>query len=264
METVNSLLYSIQSLVSNPDKLSNSKDPPPQDPQHHESDLNNYETYSKCTVKTEEDDDLVEEKRRLKEMDAFATDIATRASILRDGVVGLLRAAGNASSDKFDSPSTPVLKEQVARLESELKTTESKLEEMATARNEAATSERRVRRGLYRLAGGRMTIEEVLIAVEKEDNGVSFMETLAMIDGMNNKNVGSPPDGTAAVSSSDAGAMSSPAFSSSIGAAGGSKDSSSPANSEEVAQLKKSLQDIQVIAETRDKKITEVSCPCFI
>jgi E3 ubiquitin-protein ligase BRE1 len=258
VENVNSLLYSIQSLVSNPEKLSNNKDSSPQDPQHHENDLNNFETFSKGTIKMEEDNDLMEEKRRLKEMDDFATDVATRASILRDGVLGLLRiVAGNASSANIDSSSTPVLKEQVARLESELKMSESKLEEMANARNEAAASERRVRRGLYRLAGGRMTIEEVLKAVEKEDNGVSFMETLAMIDGMNNKNVSSP-DGTAVVSSSDAGAMSSPAFSSSAGAAGGPKDASSPANSEEVAQLKKSLQDVQVIAETRDKKITEL------
>jgi len=138
---------------------------------------------------------------------------------------------------------------------------------MANARNEAAASERRVRRGLYRLASGRMTVEEVLKAVEKEDNGVSFMETLAMIDGMNSKNVASSPHGpTSAVVSSGDGAMSSPAFSATVG--GEFKDSHA-ANAEEVAQLKKRLQDVQVIAETRDKMITEVSannfpeCPYF-
>jgi len=146
--------------------------------------------------------------------------------------------------------------------ESDLKVSESKLEEMASARNEAAASERRVRRGLYRLASGRMTMEDVLKAVEKEDNGVSFMETLAMIDGMisNNKAAtSSSPDGatSTAVVSSDA--MSSPAHSAAVG---GSKGSPA-ANGEEVAQLKKNLQDVQVIAETRDKKIAEVSSVCI-
>ena len=81
------------------------------------------------------------------------------------------------------------------------------------------------------------------------------METLAMIDGMNSKNTSSP-DGapSTAVVSSD-GVMSSPAHSTAVGASG----SNSAANGEEVAQLKKSLQDVQVIAETRDKKIAEVS-----
>ena len=89
-------------------------------------------------------------------------------------------------------------------------------------------------------------------AVEKEDNGVSFMETLAMIDGLNNyKNVATPPDGAAVVSSSDV--LSSPSFSAT---AGTSKDSLS--NGEDISQLKKSLQDLQVIAEAREKKIAEV------
>lgn len=244
VETVHSLLLSIQSLVSNPEKIK-SEVPPPQDPQYHVNDLNNFESYSKGTIKMEEGEDLVDEKRRLKEMEEFATDIAGRAAILRDGVLGLLRtAAPGGSNINADPPSAPMLKEQIARLESELKSSESRLEEMANARNEAAASERRVRRGLYRLASNRMTIEEVLQAVEKEDNGVSFMETLAMIDGMH--------DGptSAVVSSADGHHPSSPSFSAAPAPG---------ANSEEVAQLKKNLQDVQVIAETRDKKIAEVS-----
>lgn len=255
VETVHSLLHSLHSLVSNPEKIK-SKEPPPQDPQHHVDDLNNFENYSKGTFKVEEDEDLAEEKRRLKEMEEFAADVANRSTILRDGILALLRGSASANADP---PSAALLKDQIARLESDLKATESKLEEMANARNEAAASERRVRRGLYRLAGKRMTVEDVLKAVEEEDNGASFTETLAMIDGMNNKNAVSSPDGTAAavVSSSD-GAMSRPAFS--AGATAGSKEPNA-ANAEEVAQLKKSLQDTQVIAETRDKKIAEVSAP---
>ena len=220
--------------------------------------MNNFEKYSKGTIEAEEGDDLLEEKRRLKEMEDFATNVASRAAILRDGVLGLLRtlAANDRApgSDDASSSSVPLLKEQIATLESTLRSTESKFEAMASSRNEAASSERRVRRGLYRLANGRMTLEEVLKAVEKEDNGVSFDETLAMIDGrMNNsKNAMSTPDGTApgVISPSDGMTMSSPA----------AKDSPS-STGEDVAQLKKSLQDVQVIAEERDKKIMEVSVP---
>jgi hypothetical protein len=264
VETVNALLRSIQSLVTNTAKLECNEHPPP-DPQYHVDDINNFESYSKGTIKVEDNEELLDEKLQLKEMESFAADIASRAAILRDGVLGLLQTAAAAQGAlNIDAASSvPILKEKISKLEAEIILTESKLEEMANARNEAAASERRVRRGLYRLASGRMTVEEVLKAVEKEDNGVSFMETLAMIDGMNTKNVASSPHGpTSAVISSLDGAMSSPSFSATVG--GESKDSLA-ANAEEVAQLKKSLQDVQVIAETRDKMITEVSvnnnCP---
>jgi hypothetical protein len=262
VETIDFLLRSIHSLVSNTSKLESNAEPPP-DPRYHVDDLHNFESYSEGTVKVEEDDDLLDEKHQLKEMEEFATDIATRAALLRDGIFGLLRttaAAQGASNGDAASP-IPLLKEKISKLESEILSTESKLEEMANARNEAAASERRVRRGLYRLATGRMTVEEVLKAVEKEDNGVSFSETLAMIDGMNNKNLASTPNGpTSAVISSLDGTMSSPAFSTAMGAE--SKDSH-VANAEEIVQLKKSLQDIQVIAETRDTMIKEVSVKYF-
>lgn len=257
VETINSLLRSIHGLVSNTAKLECNELPSP-DSQYHADDVNNFESYSKGTIKMEEDEELLNEKRQLKELEDFATTIATRASILKDGVLSLLQttAAAQGAPTANAASTIPILKEKISKLETEIISTELKVEEMANARNEAAASERRVRRGLYRLASGRMTLEEVLKAVEKEDNGVSFMETLAMIDGMNTKNVASSPHGpTSAVSSSLDGTMSSPAFSATL--RGDSKDSHT-ANAEEVAQLKKHLQDIQVIAETRDKMITEL------
>lgn len=79
-----------------------------------------------------------------------------------------------------------------------------------------------------------------------------------MIDGLNNHNriVASSPDATAGlVSSSDV--MSSPSFSAVTGTVA-SKDPHA-VNGEEASQLKKSLQDLQVIAESREKNINEVS-----
>lgn len=254
-----SLLHSIQCLVSNADRIKKAESLP-QDAQYHVDDMNNFEAYSKGTLKMEDDESLINEKHHLREMEEFSTDIASRAAILRDGVLGLLRiiSAQGGSNISPSHASVSTLKEQIARLESELATAESKLEEMANARNEAMASERRVRRGLYRLVSSRLTLDEVLKAVEKEDNGVSFTETLDMIDGVNsNKTMTSSPVGTstALVSSSDI-AMSSPAFSASVN--GGPKDSPA-ASHEEVARLKKSLQDATVISETREKRIEEVS-----
>lgn len=91
-------------------------------------------------------------------------------------------------------------------------------------------------------------------AVEKEDNGVSFTETIAMIDGLNNKNSSFPDGTTSGLAPSSTDVMSSPSFS-----AVTSKESSGLANSEELNSLKKNLQDVQAISESREKHIAEVS-----
>jgi len=71
---------------------------------------------------------------------------------------------------------------------------------------------------------------------------------LATLDGANENKASSSPT---AVSSSTI--LSSPAASKEVSAA----------SSEEVARLKKHVQDIQVVAETREKKIAEVRCLRF-
>lgn len=90
-------------------------------------------------------------------MEDVATTVTSRAIRLRDGVLGLLQGSSTAKADPDAS-----LKERIAQLESELKDSDDKLEEMAKSRNEAVASERRVRRGLYRLASNRMSLEDVL------------------------------------------------------------------------------------------------------
>lgn len=245
VETIHSLLLAIKNLVTNSDPI-RIKSALPNDKNYHVDDMNLFENYSNGTFKEEDSQDLIDEKLRLDEMEGFATDISMRAASLKSSVLGLLRKAVEGKSDGSPAniASMVELKEQIATLEAELKATDSRLEEMAQARNEATASERRVRRGLYRLASGRMSMEDVLSAVEKEDNGASFMETFARLDGANeNKASSSSPT---AVSASTV--MSSPAASKETFAA----------SSEEVAQLKKHVQDVQVVAETREKKIAEV------
>lgn len=59
------------------------------------------------------------------------------------------------------------LKKEIYFLRAKCSELESKLYELTKARDDASDSERIVRRGLYRIASGRMKIEEVLKAVEK-------------------------------------------------------------------------------------------------
>ena len=91
-----------------------------------------------------------------------------------------------------------------------------------------------------------------------------------MIDGLNNhKHVASSPDGTTpagVVSSSDVN-MSGASFTGTTATAAGGGTNNAPnttagansLNGEEVTQLKKNMQDLQVIADEREKNISEVS-----
>jgi len=60
------------------------------------------------------------------------------------------------------------LQKQIATLQTNCCELENRIKGLVKSRNEANISERRVRKGLYRLASGRLKIEEVLKAVEKE------------------------------------------------------------------------------------------------
>ncbi|MGA0861039.1 MAG: hypothetical protein ACO3R2_15855 [bacterium] len=131
-------------------------DPPTETKSHHVDSLNNFESYSKGTIKEPENEELIDQKLHLKETNEFASAIASRAKRLHSAI---LQATSSSSPG---TKTTAELKQEVIRLEAELKEMDGKLEEIAKARNEAVASERRVRRGLYRLASGRMSLEDVL------------------------------------------------------------------------------------------------------
>ena len=65
-----------------------------------------------------------------------------------------------AAVDPLLDPSS--LRRDIAALQNQLGEKESKLAELTFARDEAAKGERRVRRGLYRLASGRMKLSDVI------------------------------------------------------------------------------------------------------
>ena len=152
VETAPSLLSAIKDLTFNTPLLTDQNTEPKH---HHVDSLNNFESYSKGTIHEAEDEDLTNEKLHWKETNEFASAIASRAKRLH---AAILRAATSPLSQSNSAELT----QKVIRLETDLKGMDDKLEEIAKARNEAVASERRVRRGLYRLASGRMTLEDVL------------------------------------------------------------------------------------------------------
>lgn len=184
VELTRALLLTIQDLASSDDPLPNNshrnsqhsktKEPPSDDDPYlmHVDDMNNFENYSRtgnANFPNDDDDgDLLEETSQLDEMEDLACHVANRAMKLRDGILEMIRVASGASSTSPSlnvskgSHSVPLLKEKIVQLEGQLRANEERLEEMAKARNEAVASERRVRRGLYRLACGRMKMDDVL------------------------------------------------------------------------------------------------------
>ena len=98
-----------------------------------------------------------------------AASVASRADALRNALVPLLRHALSSASatveklaavDPLLDPSS--LRRDIAALQNQMGEKESKLAELTFAREEAAKGERRVRRGLYRLASGRMKLSDVI------------------------------------------------------------------------------------------------------
>lgn len=105
----------------------------------------------------------------LADLSRSAASIASRADALRNALVPLLRnalASASATVDKLSAvdpllePSS--LRRDIAALQNQLGEKESRLAELTFARDEAAQGERRVRRGLYRLASGRMKLSDVI------------------------------------------------------------------------------------------------------
>mmetsp|Transcript_35598 Transcript_35598/g.81380 ORF Transcript_35598/g.81380 Transcript_35598/m.81380 type:complete len:973 (-) Transcript_35598:68-2986(-) len=254
VESSTHILHSLLDLVSNPNQISTKMDhDDPEDPQTGPQ-PNDFESYTRgITVKLEPDEkaEFLSEKILLDDMEGFVGDLAARTRSLKDGILNLLRNSAKGdpgdggASESASSADIVELKARVSSLQSRLSSTTSQLEEMANSRNEAGASERRVRRALYRLASGRMTLEEIMAAVEKDDGGASFSETLADIDA-----VASKPPSPGSVHAKAVTADSTPE--------NGCDAGESSANPEEIAQLKKSLQDVQAVAESRDEKISEL------
>ena len=108
-------------------------------------------------------------KADLTDISRSAASIASRADALRSSLVPLLRTALSSASASVEklSAADPLLepaalRRDIAALQNQLGEKDSRMAQLALARDEAAKGEKRVRRGLYRLASGRMKLTDVV------------------------------------------------------------------------------------------------------
>jgi len=130
-----------------------------------------------------------EGKKRVDDISKIASNVAERISLLQSWIWSLLQNLEKSTSLNRESsinetswspPSNMELENQVSKAEADNVTLQDQLKEMARSRDEMVESDRRVRRGLYRLAAGRMQLKEVLKAVanadEDKESAATWME----------------------------------------------------------------------------------------
>jgi len=193
-----------------------------------------------------------EENRAAKELSRVTENIAERAAVLQSWIWSLLQKAEKANplnnGEIMPPPSLMELQDTVTRLEADNTTLQERLEELSRTRDELVESDRRVRRGLYRLAAGRVQLKEVLKAVASADED---REAAAAWIEAAGSSVIAPP-------------LTSSTSASSIAKNGSEKikaeddNGTAAASSEEVAQLKKQLADFNDVAKARDEQIQKL------
>eukprot|EP00529_Nitzschia_sp_RCC80_P003933 CAMPEP_0113513304 /NCGR_PEP_ID=MMETSP0014_2-20120614/39787_1 /TAXON_ID=2857 /ORGANISM="Nitzschia sp." /LENGTH=962 /DNA_ID=CAMNT_0000409691 /DNA_START=328 /DNA_END=3213 /DNA_ORIENTATION=- /assembly_acc=CAM_ASM_000159 len=174
----------------------------------------------------------------------LSKNINDRAAALQKWIWTLLQrvndsagANGASDVDTWTPPSTFELQEQLALLESKNLILQEELKELARSRDEIAESDRRVRRGLYRLAAGRMDLKEVLKAIATSDDDKEAAEAWMETSSSTKTETASAVEKIKAEEDGD---------------------ESAAASSEEVAKLKKQVADLQDVSSARDSQIQKL------
>jgi hypothetical protein len=228
-----------------------------------ESVNNNEEEDGKKTAEELEDQKNIEDTSKL------SNNMAERVSLLQSWIWSLLQnleksnnpplngesspSTSNSNGTSWSTPSTIELQNQVSKAEAENVTLQDQLKEMARSRDEMVESDRRVRRGLYRLAAGRMNLKEVLKAVANEDEDKDKESAANWMEG-------NPRLPQVASSTSISSSLLSP--NSKMGGAENVRlenDGKTMISSHEVEQLKKQVSDLNTLASSRDEQIKKVS-----
>jgi E3 ubiquitin-protein ligase BRE1 len=186
-------------------------------------------------------------KEDLNKLKEVTENIAERAAQLQSWIWTLLQKVDKTqlltNGDVMAPPSPMELQEKLTRLEAENTSLQERILELARSRDEIVESDRRVRRGLYRLAAGRVELKEVLKAVASADQdkeaAAAWMETPAI------PVVGSSTTSSTVVKSAAENIKSEDAIEKQVSA-------------EEMTQLQKQVADLAEVASSRDNKIKQV------
>jgi len=193
--------------------------------------------------------------------DKVALALSRRAESLRSSLLKVLRGVLDSSAASYHGPkdegddedgplNAASLHRQIASLENRCGELSVQMEELIKTRDDAAASEKRVRRGLYRLASGRMKVAEVLEVVEKED-GTSLFEEFAEEEAQ----TAPPASSTRTLITSLRTNSESGTGAPNGGPAAADGETVKPAD---ILHLKKMLGDLEQIAESREKRISEL------
>ena len=221
-----------------------------------------------------------EQRQPLEDLLQFSDNVANRAATLQRWIWSLLQrveqqpaAASNHNSTTSTTTTTVVvqqepppatatatathyLEQQVARLQSKNKTLKAQLKELARSRDEMSESDKRVRRGLYRLAAGRVQLKEVLKAIVTSDQdkeaAAAWMEAAPSAVVLSNAAAAAA---TAATNSNSNNSNSHPTAQVKTE---GEKETTEHNSAVVVAQWKKQVADLEQVASARDEQIKKV------
>ena len=199
-------------------------------------------------VDSQDEAEALEDEECLGNIMNVAEKMSERFSLLQSWISALLQNLdksnvpinGQMHGQSWSPPTTLELQNQVARVEAENITLQELVKELTRSRDEMVESDRRVRRGLYRLAAGRVKLKEVLKAVanadEDKESAAAWMET----------------------STAGASKPSAPSQEMEDTKVEKGGDDKSPISSKEIEQLKKQLADLDTLASSRNKQIKKV------
>jgi E3 ubiquitin-protein ligase BRE1 len=191
------------------------------------------------------------EKQQLDDLSNISWNILQRANTLEEWIRRMLQkltnsAGADGSQMTMSTSDQKALSKEIGILRGQCREYKIQIAELAKARDDTAKSERKVRRGIYRLSTGRVKIEQVLKDMEKSDE-----------------------DGTlAAEAKMEALAAEAPMASSSSQIQSGStslddvsgikQESGTGVDSQDVQRIRKQLEEMEQQLATRDTTIEEV------
>jgi hypothetical protein len=179
--------------------------------------------------------------KQLDDLLRITDNVSERAQILQKWIWAVLEEVSSSGTNErhvdLNKPGTEH-DQKVANLNAMNNTLKEQIMELSTSRDEMSKSDKRVRRGLYRLAAGRVKLKEVLkeIVVTDEDKeaAAKWMEETPVVPAVQDTST----TGTA----------------SSNGADGENKSADTAA----MAALSKKVDELQEISKARDAEIKKV------
>lgn len=171
------------------------------------------------------------EEKQLRDIQRTADTVSKRATALQRWIWGLLRkVTAEDESGKHPLFKLAKLEAKLSALKAQVRGFQTQIAELAKCRDDAVESERKVRRGLYRLNAGRMKLEEVISAIETDGK-----------------------DGSTALMALEENALAPKVEPSN------NEDDEDVVDSAQIAHLRKQIRDLEEISASREKQIDSLT-----